>query len=248
MERKPPTAAGRGPNEEALPERFNALRGCVHRSKRSAAAALYRNLWIAGPCLIIAGLSALTGLAVYERNKAGEQTKRADSEAATAKQRLLGSYVEQGRQLLVEKGNPGEASLWLHRARTQGSTSTVLPYLLRAPCWKWMRRARPLIGHGDRVRTATYSPDGTRIVTASDDHTARVWEAQTGESAQRAQRAMGAASIPRRLAPTVSASATASDDHTARVGGLTGNLLKELKRGHGGGVTPRRLAPTARAS
>jgi eukaryotic-like serine/threonine-protein kinase len=37
-----------------------------------------------------------------------------------------------------------------------------------------------LSGHGDRVFSAAFSPDGTRIVTASYDKTARVWEALTG--------------------------------------------------------------------
>jgi TPR repeat protein len=34
-----------------------------------------------------------------------------------------------------------------------------------------------LSGHGDRVYHAAYSPDGTRIVTASFDKTARIWDA-----------------------------------------------------------------------
>jgi WD40 repeat protein len=33
-----------------------------------------------------------------------------------------------------------------------------------------------LTGHAHRVVTATYSPDGKRIVTASEDNTARVWD------------------------------------------------------------------------
>jgi serine/threonine protein kinase len=37
-----------------------------------------------------------------------------------------------------------------------------------------------LSGHGDIVFSAAYSPDGSRIVTASDDKTARVWDARTG--------------------------------------------------------------------
>ena len=37
-----------------------------------------------------------------------------------------------------------------------------------------------LKGHEDRVRSAAYSPDGARIVTASNDKTAKVWDAQTG--------------------------------------------------------------------
>ncbi|HMC48957.1 MAG TPA: hypothetical protein VKJ77_26825, partial [Caballeronia sp.] len=37
-----------------------------------------------------------------------------------------------------------------------------------------------VLGHGDIVASAAYSPDGTRIVTASNDKTARIWDARTG--------------------------------------------------------------------
>ena len=37
-----------------------------------------------------------------------------------------------------------------------------------------------LTGHGGSIRTARYSPDGRRIVTASEDSTARIWDAVTG--------------------------------------------------------------------
>src|SRR5229473_3216258 len=42
------------------------------------------------------------------------------------------------------------------------------------------REQRDLIGHTGRVTRATFSLDGSRIVTASDDGTARVWDAATG--------------------------------------------------------------------
>jgi WD40 repeat protein len=37
-----------------------------------------------------------------------------------------------------------------------------------------------LSGHGDSVGSAVYSPDGTRILTASNDKTLRIWDAATG--------------------------------------------------------------------
>jgi WD40 repeat protein len=38
-----------------------------------------------------------------------------------------------------------------------------------------------LRGHTDEIRGVTWSPDGKRLATASDDKTVRVWDAQTGQ-------------------------------------------------------------------
>ena len=39
----------------------------------------------------------------------------------------------------------------------------------------------PLTGHTGGVKSAAFSPDGKRIVTASSDKTARLWDAETGK-------------------------------------------------------------------
>jgi WD40 repeat protein len=36
-----------------------------------------------------------------------------------------------------------------------------------------------LNGHEDWVNSASFSPDGTRVVTASEDNTARLWDVST---------------------------------------------------------------------
>jgi hypothetical protein len=73
-----------------------------------------------------------------------------------------------------------------------------------------------LSGHGDAVVSAAYSPDSTRIVTASDDKTARIWDARTG-----AQLAVlsghGARVNSAAYSPEGTHIVTASDDKTARI-------------------------------
>jgi WD40 repeat protein len=51
---------------------------------------------------------------------------------------------------------------------------TVLMQWARSPLRAVMR------GHTNWVGTAEFSPDGRRVVTASDDSTARVWDSATG--------------------------------------------------------------------
>ena len=40
---------------------------------------------------------------------------------------------------------------------------------------------RTLRGHQKGVHSAVYNPDGTRVVTVSEDGTARVWDANSGD-------------------------------------------------------------------
>ncbi len=42
----------------------------------------------------------------------------------------------------------------------------------------------PYIGHSEPVRAVDFNPDGTRLVSAGDDGTVRIWSTATGETEQ----------------------------------------------------------------
>ncbi len=99
-----------------------------------------------------------------------------------------------------------------------------------------------LSGHGERVNSAVYSPDGTRIVTASFDKTARIWDARTGVQlavlSGHGERVNSAA-----YSPDGTHIVTASADKTARIwDARTGAQLVVLS-GHGGYVYSPAYSP-----
>jgi WD40 repeat protein/TPR repeat protein len=102
-----------------------------------------------------------------------------------------------------------------------------------------------LSGHGDPVASAHYSPDGTRIVTASFDATARIWDARTG--AQLAVLGQGdsrhAGLYSAAYSPDGTHIVTASDDRTARLWDVrTGSQLAVLS-GHGDRIRSAAYSP-----
>jgi WD40 repeat protein len=93
------------------------------------------------------------------------------------------------------------------------------------------RELQNLQGHTDPVNSAAFSADGTRIVTASSDYTAQVWDAASGLSLVVLQGHTDAVT-------SVAFSAdgarivTASYDHTVRVWNAASGLSLALLRGH----------------
>ena len=99
--------------------------------------------------------------------------------------------------------------------------------------WEPWRRGPVLAGHSDWVRSAAYSPDGKRIVTASEDKTARVWDASDGKPlavlAGHTNYVWSAA-----YSPDGKRIVTASDDKTARVWDATDGKPLAVLEGHSG--------------
>ena len=100
------------------------------------------------------------------------------SEANKKYQVNLSRVLANSANSLVDEGDSYTARLVALQALPPN-----LPYTIEAEAA--LRRAcqynkAVLGGHTSDVRSASFSPDGNRIVSASDDNTVRVWDASTG--------------------------------------------------------------------
>jgi len=134
---------------------------------------------------VFSAVASILGVVAWlQRREARDKTviaqrSQTDAEHKTAEvEHLLGmTYLERGRVLLLD-GHPMQALPYLVEARNQHIESPVLQMLF-AQASRDVPQVT-LIGHHGSVLAAAFSPDGTRVITSSWDHTARVWNAATG--------------------------------------------------------------------
>ncbi|WP_425218325.1 AAA-like domain-containing protein, partial [Tumidithrix helvetica] len=97
-----------------------------------------------------------------------------------------------------------------------------------------------LQGHTSPVNNVNFSSDGSKIVTASDDKTARVWDLQGNQIVELKGHTNTVKSA--NFSPDGNKIVTASADNTARVWDLQGNQLVELN-GHTSPVNSVNFSP-----
>ena len=119
--------------------------------------------------------------------KASDEALRADREAQQAR----------GAKLLSDRRLYLAQMTLAHRAWQEGQTDLLLRYLdayepkrpgdldLRGFEWHYLRRLnqfdlRTLRGHTNNVMGVAFSPDGSKIASASEDGSVKLWECATG--------------------------------------------------------------------
>jgi len=224
-----PDPARRWPNMDVLLVQLARARPRTIQQRR-------RRIWFA---LAVVSLFAMvtSTLALVARSKAiqADRERRDAVEQRNQRNQLVAEssqfYQETGRERLVNAERPLEALPYLVAAReaieASGGRLTPSLRMLFAEATQKLPRIPPL-EHHDAAWSAVFSPDGTRVVTASADHTARVWDAVTGEPRGPPLAHQGTV-YHAVFSPDGTRIVTASADHTARIWDLplaTGTLAQ----------------------
>ncbi|TMQ19071.1 MAG: hypothetical protein E6J90_18860 [Deltaproteobacteria bacterium] len=132
---------------------------------------------IAFALTVIAGGVILVVLAGQRANEADSERKRWKASQQESEHRLALYFQETGRQLLLD-GHPLRALPLLVEARKKGEEGVMLRMLY----WTATRYflLSPPLAHDGSVASATFSPDGKRVITASDN-AAYIWDVSTGK-------------------------------------------------------------------
>jgi len=179
---------------------------------------------------LVIGLA--TSLVFFVRDRAARiEALQQAAETRTAQSRLL---TEAAARRLEDGDVAGAEGIILEVLTNPGFAAGHAPAAINV-----FQEARALdaelavlAGHTDVVESAAFSPDGSRIVTASYDGSARIWDAQTGAplavlSGHRAAVRSAAYS------PDGSHIVTASQDMTARIWDARSGGQSSVLIGHG---------------
>jgi len=182
--------------------------------------------------------------AAAESARDGEQKARKEAEKARA--------AEQEAREKFERSEYGRTMQVAYQEWRDNNVPAALALLgdtrpeLRGWEWDYVHRLchadlLTLKGHGSGVESASFSPDGTRIVTASQDQTAKVWDARTGAETLSLKHTAKVQSAM--FSPDGTRIVTASADRTAKVWDARSGTETFTLKGDGVGVGSATFSP-----
>jgi WD40 repeat protein len=172
---------------------------------------------------------ALAVIAIAGGGVAIRQTRQAEAQRQKAVETLSQSDFLQGVQL-IRQGRDSDALAYLARAvranpQNHGAVARLYTLLISQRSW-YLPAAKAIrhegeVNHGDfgfstTINSANFSPDGTRLLTASWDRTARLWDVRTGQPIGERMHHDGTVSAAV-FSPDGMRVLTASYDQTARI-------------------------------
>jgi energy-coupling factor transporter ATP-binding protein EcfA2 len=177
-----------------------------------------------------------------------EQSAKAQATLARAAEKRTSEVASQASVSLAryskEAGKDADALAYLAQAlrlnqKNNEATAFVCTMLTQS---SWPRRVVGPMRHKDWIQSVEFSPDGQRVLTASEDRTAQLWEAATGKPlGERMKHEGGVWSA--QFSPDGLRVVTASWDKTARLWeAATGKAIGEPMQ-HGGPVYSAQFSP-----
>jgi eukaryotic-like serine/threonine-protein kinase len=180
------------------------------------------------------------------------EVARGEAEAARDGEATAKLAADRAREALagVEYGRTMEVTLQEWRANNVPAALALLECtrtVLRGWEWRYVNRLChadlfALKGHTSAILSAAFSPDGSRIVTGSEDTTTKVWDARTGSEVVTLRGHTGPVRSVA-FSPDGSRVVTAAHDPLVRVWDVrTGTEVLAL-RGHAGAVFSAAYSP-----
>jgi hypothetical protein len=173
-----------------------------------------RRALVAVVALVLVTLIAI-GAALTQRRSANEEQRKAEAATQAARKAvspylvgLLDADAAVRRAEFSADGGLGVAAA--------GADAVVFSTRARGPVAELDVVSR-LTGHSEPVVTAVFGDGGTKVVTASIDGTARIWDARSGKMLHRLTTLSGAPVVTASFNVAGDRVVTASEDGTARI-------------------------------
>ena len=204
------------------------------REERAKEAATRRRLLVLatvalGVAVVVAALGVVAWLARAEAVAARTAAETATVEAVQQRDAARVATMMAGVRELLASGQPGLALMVAAEVpQSEGIRGwrDLIHTIYSSPFPAFTMR-----GHEGLVFSATWSPDGTRILTASIDHTARIWSAD-GRGAPFIFKGHEDILVSAAWSPDGARILTASRDKTARVWNADGSGAPLILKGH----------------